>query len=41
MERLKAARVANKERFDKIHQLKMKKIEKDHCVFVFDSTLEH
>ena len=28
LERLKAARLGNKERFDKTHRLRMKKIEK-------------
>ena len=41
LERLKAARLGNKERFDKTHRLRMKKIEKDDWVLVFDSTLEH
>ena len=41
LERLKAARLGNKERFDKTHRLRMKKIEKGDWVLVFDSTLEH
>ena len=41
LERLKATRLGNKERFDKTHRLRMKKIEKDDWVLVFDSTLEH
>ena len=41
LERLKAARLGNKEQFDKTHRLKMKKIEKDDWVLVFDNTLEH
>ena len=41
LERLKAARFGNKERFDKTHRLRMKKIEKGDWVLVFDSTLEH
>ena len=41
LERLKAARLGNKERFDKTHRLRMKKIEKGDWVLEFDSTLEH
>ena len=41
LKRLKVARFGNKERFDKTHQLRMKKIEKDDWVLVFDITLEH
>lgn len=41
LERLKAARLGNKERFDKTHRLRMKKIEKGDWVLMFDSTLEH
>ena len=41
LERLKAARLGNKERFDKTHRLRIKKIEKGDWVLVFDSTLEH
>ena len=41
LERFKAARLGNKERFDKIHRLRMKKIKKGDWVLVFDSTLEH
>ena len=41
LERLKAARLGNKERFDKTHRLRMKKIEKGDWVLVFDSILEH
>ena len=41
LERLKAARLGNKERFDKTHRLRMKKIEKGDWMLVFDSTLEH
>ena len=41
LKRLKAARLGNKERFDKTHRLRMKKIEKGDWVLMFDSTLEH
>ena len=41
LERLKVARLGNKERFDKIHRLEMKKIEKGDWILVFESTLEH
>ena len=41
LEKLKAARLGNKERFDKTHRLRMKKIEKNNWMFVFDNTLEH
>ena len=41
LERLKVARFGNKERFDKIHKLRMKKIEEGDWILVFDSTLEH
>ena len=41
LERLKAARLGNKERFDRTHRLRIKKIEEGDWVLVFDSTLEH
>ena len=41
LEKLKVARPGNKERFDKIHRLRMKKIEKGDWMLVFDSTFEH
>jgi hypothetical protein len=41
LERLKVARLSNKERFDKTHRLRVKKIEEGDWVLVFDSTLEH
>ena len=41
LERLKAARLSNKERFDKTHRLRTKKIKEGDWVLVFDSTLEH
>jgi hypothetical protein len=41
LEKLKAARLNNKERFDKTHKLRAKKIEEGDWVLVFDSTLEH
>lgn len=40
-EKLKAARLSNKDRFDKIHQLRTKKIQEGDWMLVFDSTLEH
>jgi hypothetical protein len=41
LERLKVARLNNKERFDKTHRLRMKKIEEGDWVLVFDSSLEN
>lgn len=41
LERLKAARLGNKERFDRTHRLRGKKIREGDWVLVFDSTLEH
>ena len=41
LERLKVARLGNKERFDKTHRLRMKKTERGDWGLVFDSTLEH
>lgn len=41
LERLKSARLGNKERFDKTHRLRMKKIEQGDWVLMFDCTLEH
>ena len=41
LEKLKAARLSNKERFDKTHRLRIKKIQIGDWVLVFDSSLEH
>ena len=41
LEKLKAARLGNKERFDRSHRLRAKKIREGDWVLVFDSTLEH
>jgi hypothetical protein len=41
LERLKAARLHNKERFDKTHRLRSKSINVGDWVLVFDSSLEH
>ena len=41
MKKMKAARLSNKERFDKTHRLRVKKIREGDWVLVFDSTLEH
>ena len=41
LERLKAARFKNKERFDKTHRLRIKSIQAGDWVIVFDSSLEH
>ncbi len=41
LDKLKTARLNNKERFDKTHRLRLKKIEEGDWVLVFDSTLEH
>ena len=41
LEKMKAARLSNKERFDKTHRLRIKKIREGDWVLVFDSTLEH
>ena len=41
IERLKVAGLSNKKRFDKIHRLRMKKIEKDDWILVFDSIFNH
>jgi hypothetical protein len=40
-ERLKAARLSNKERFDKTHRLRIHPIQEGDWVLVFDSSLEH
>jgi hypothetical protein len=40
-EKLKAARLSNKERFDKIHRLRIHPIQVGDWVLVFDSSLEH
>jgi hypothetical protein len=41
LEKLKAARLGNKERFDKTHRLRTKSIQIGDWVLVFDSSLEH
>jgi len=41
LEKLKASRLNNKERFDKTHRLRSKPIETGDWVLVFDSSLEH
>jgi hypothetical protein len=41
LEKLKAARLGNKERFDKNHRLRTKSIQIGDWVLVFDSSLEH
>ena len=41
MEKLKAARLHKKERFDKTHRLRSKPINVGDWVLVFDSSLEH
>jgi Integrase zinc binding domain/RNase H-like domain found in reverse transcriptase/Reverse transcriptase (RNA-dependent DNA polymerase) len=41
LEKMKAARLGNKERFDRTHRLRRKKIREGDWVLVFDSTLEH
>ncbi len=41
LEKLKAALLSNKERFDRVHRLRVKQIEEGDWVLVFDSTLEH
>ena len=41
LEKMKATRLANKERFDKTHRLRSKPIEVGDWVLVFDSSLEH
>jgi hypothetical protein len=40
-ERLRAARVRNKERFDRTHRLQPKKIEEGDWVLVYDNSLDH
>lgn len=40
-EKLKAARLSNKERFDKTHRLRIHPIQEGDWVLVFDSSLEH
>jgi hypothetical protein len=40
-ERLRVARVKNKERFDRIHRLRPKKIEEGDWVLVYDSRLDN
>jgi hypothetical protein len=40
-ERLRAARVRNKDRFDRTHRLRPKKIEEGDWVLVYDSSLDH
>lgn len=41
LEKMKAARLGNKDRFDKTHRLRANKIREGDWVLVFDSTLEH
>jgi hypothetical protein len=41
LEKMKAARLSNKERFDRTHRMRRKKIREGDWVLVFDSTLEH
>jgi hypothetical protein len=41
LEKLKASRLSNKERFDRTHRLRSKPIEVGDWVLVFDSSLEH
>jgi hypothetical protein len=41
LEKLKTARLSNKDRFDKIHRLRTKSIQIGNWVLVFDSSLEH
>jgi len=41
LDKLKAARLGNKERFDRTHRLTAKTIREGDWVLVFDSTLEH
>jgi hypothetical protein len=41
LEKLKAARLGNKDRFDKTHRLRTKSIQIGDWVLVFDSSLEH
>jgi hypothetical protein len=41
LEKLKAARLGNKDRFDKTHRLWTKNIQIGNWVLVFDSSLEH
>jgi hypothetical protein len=41
LEKLKASRLGNKERFDRTHRLRSKPIEVGDWVLVFDSSLEH
>jgi hypothetical protein len=41
LEKLKAARLGNKERFDKTHRQRTKNIQIGDWVLVFDSSLEH
>jgi hypothetical protein len=40
-ERLRAARVRNKDRFDRTHRLRPKKIKEGDWVLVYDSSLDH
>ena len=40
-EKLRAARVKNKERFDRTHRLRLKKIEEGDWVLVYDSNLDN
>jgi hypothetical protein len=40
-EKLRAARVKNKERFDRTHRLRPKKIEEGDSVLVYDSSLDN
>jgi hypothetical protein len=40
-ERLRTARIRNKERFDRTHQLRPKKIEQGDWVLVYDSNLDN
>lgn len=41
LEKLKAARLSNKDRFDRTHRLRTKEIQIGDWVLVFDSSLEH
>jgi hypothetical protein len=40
-EKLRAARLGNKERFDRTHRLRPKKIEEGDWVLVYDSSLDN
>ncbi len=41
IEKMKAARLGNKDRFDRTHRLRPKPIQVDDWIIVFDSTLDH